>query len=208
MATENAAFYGTQYYEEIAAARAKIEHDIEAYHGSIPDDDFKPIIYHTSRIKSPNSLKAKLRKRGLEETYEAAVNGGVDDIIGFRIVCAFTDDVFAVKEFFASHGDYEIVNVSNYIQEPKESGYRSLHLAIKIIDGAGFPMAKGMIAEIQIRTIAQDTWANVEHKLKYKKELGADGELFAKELKRCAEKTAALDFELSAIRDAIYDGIS
>lgn len=200
--TKNGEFYGLHYYEEILVAKEQFEKDLNEYLQTIDDtDDLKPVVYVTSRIKDPDSLKEKLRVRGLEETYEAAMEGGIHDIIGFRIICAFTDDVYNVFHYFEQRSKYSVELVKDYIKEPKENGYRSLHviLTITLDNGIHIPL------ELQIRTIAQDAWATLEHKLKYKKELGTNTTLLEKELKRCATLAATLDCDMSAMKDMLRE---
>jgi putative GTP pyrophosphokinase len=116
--TDNGEFYGVHYYEELTDACDKVDADIHAYMEKTgKNDDLKPIVYCTHRIKSPSSLRQKLAKRGLPQTYESALENGIHDIVGFRIVCAFQEDVYATKAtLFDDNPDYEIVNVKDYVK--------------------------------------------------------------------------------------------
>lgn len=191
-------FYGTHYADLIAAQHA-LDTCVERYmkeHEA--DDDLKPVVYHTSRIKSPESLCAKLRGMGLEETAEAALANEVHDIVGERVICAFSDDVYRVAEWFDAQEDYAIERRKDYISCPKPSGYRSLHLILRV--GRG-PFAGGL-EEVQLRTISMDFWSTLEHKIKYKKQVG-NPDLMRDELKRCADEIASIDLSMTAIRDMI-----
>lgn len=191
-------FYGT-HYEDLVAARRALDACVERFvaeHES--DDDLKPVVYHTSRIKSPESLCAKLRGMGLEESVESALEHEIHDIVGERVVCAFSDDVYRVAEWFDAQDGYEVVRRKDYISCPKPSGYRSLHLILRVRRGPNV----GNLEEVQLRTISMDFWSTLEHKIKYKKEVG-NAELMRDELKRCADEIASIDLSMTAIRDMI-----
>lgn len=192
-------FYGERYADLVAAQQA-LDACVERFVAEHEtDDDLKPVVYHTSRIKSPESLCGKLRKLGLEETAEAALANEIHDIVGERVVCAFSDDVYHVADWFADQeDDYEIVRRKDYISYPKPSGYRSLHLILRVRRG---PFAGGL-EEVQLRTISMDFWSTLEHKIKYKKEVG-NADLMRDELKRCADEIASIDLSMTAIRDMI-----
>lgn len=198
--TDNGEFYGVHYYEELQSACDKVNGDIQAYvDRTSGNDDLKPVVYYTHRIKSPQSLKAKLAMRGLPQTYESALENGIHDIVGFRIVCAFQEDVYTTEEMFLDNPDYEIVRVKDYIAEPKPNGYRSLHLITRLTNGD----AAGVYVEIQIRTIAMDTWATLEHKLKYKKDIDDGYGSLTAQLRKCADDITSVDCDMSAIRDVV-----
>lgn len=146
------------------------------------------------RIKKPDSVIAKLQKKGKEETVAEAFNN-LNDIIGLRTVVRFTDDVYKVLDYIFDK--YEVLNIKDYIKSPKENGYRSLHVIVKIVY-CDFSLP----VEIQIRTISQDAWASLEHKMKYKKKV-AHVKLISSELKRCADEMASIDLSMQAIKDMI-----
>ncbi len=139
------------------------------------------IQYTTSRIKSPESV---LKKIG--NNYSLLY-----DIIGVRIICSFVDEMYQVKDWIIS--SFEVVEVRDYLRHPKPSGYRSLHVIINV---------DGCLVEIQVRTIALDFWANLEHQIHYKKDI-EDEELIRSELKRCADEIASLDLSFQTIKDRI-----
>ena len=122
----------------------------------------------------------------------------VYDAIGIRIVCGFAEDVYQTMNWLKDRPKLCIIRGKDYIVTPKPNGYRSYHLQVRIKDGCG----QGMPAEIQVRTIAMDFWATLEHQLKYKKDLTYE-KLIPNELKRCADKIAAVDLSMQTIWDII-----
>ncbi|MCM1325896.1 MAG: hypothetical protein NC094_06305 [Bacteroidales bacterium] len=150
-----------------------------------------------SRIKSADSMMRKLENRGFKVSRTAALKD-VYDAVGIRIICNFFDDVYKVAEWLETNEAIQILQKKDYIAFPKPNGYRSLHLCLKIRQGS----AAGVQAEIQIRTMAIDFWATLEHQLKYKKEI-AHEDLIRKELKRCADEIAATDISMQTIRDML-----
>jgi putative GTP pyrophosphokinase len=131
------------------------------------------------------------------------------DVAGVRVICSFIDDIYKIEECFVSQEDVTLITRKDYIQNPKPSGYRSLHLIVKtpIYTENG---KKDMHVEVQMRTIAMDFWASLEHKLRYKKNLNPDtAEELAKELEACAQESAKLDEKMLRIRNRIAeDGAS
>ncbi|PWM44185.1 MAG: GTP pyrophosphokinase [Clostridiales bacterium] len=159
-----------------------------------------PIEYCKARIKEPESVCRKLEKYELPKTAEAAFER-VYDAAGVRVICTFIDDVYTVVEMLRKHDDIEIIREKDYIKNPKENGYRSYHIIVKL----PVRLADGIhrvFAEIQIRTIAMDCWAALEHRLKYKKEI-KNQEIIVSELKRCASEIASTDMTLQTIRELI-----
>lgn len=156
-----------------------------------------PIHHIESRVKSPESIMAKLLKKGLPLTLESAMQN-VNDIAGVRVVCSYIDDVYRVAEMVERQQDLEIVKRQDYIKTPNYNGYRSLHLDLRV------PVylsnrTEQVLAEVQIRTIAMDFWASLEHQLKYKKEIANASEISA-ELKACADQITCLDVRMQSIR--------
>lgn len=160
---------------------------------------YNPIEYIKSRIKTPNSIAKKLSRHGLENTMENMVEH-INDIAGVRIVCSFTSDIYRLAEMIGKQKEFTILYIKDYMKHPKESGYRSYHMLITvpIQTTNGINPTK---VEIQIRTIAMDFWASLEHKLKYKKNL--EIKELTEELKECAEESAVLDVKMDRIRKKI-----
>ena len=159
-----------------------------------------PIHSIESRLKSADSIVEKLRRKGVEPTLEAAEEN-LTDIAGVRVVCNFVDDIYRVAELLVRQRDVELVETADYIKNPKPSGYRSLHLIIRI---PVFLSSHTEIVpvEVQIRTLAMDFWATLEHQLRYKSDQETTRAL-RKRLLRCAEISAALDEEMQQINREI-----
>ena len=153
-----------------------------------------------SRIKTPKSITEKLKRKG----YEISVKGieeNLADVAGIRVICSFPDDIYATAKMLTDQDDIRVLEVKDYIINPKPNGYRSLHLILEV------PIflsneKKNMKVEVQFRTIAMDFWASLEHKLKYKKNI-ENAEEISKELQRCAEASSQLDLRMQALRDRI-----
>ncbi len=148
------------------------------------------------RIKSEESTKIKLEKLGFDKTLESALTN-LTDIVGVRIICRFLSDVYLSAAIIESHLQLSHVISKDYIKHPKENGYRSYHIIVKTeIDGDLIPI------EIQIRTISQDSWASLEHKMKYKKQITNSG-MIKSELKRLADEMASSDVCMQTLRELI-----
>lgn len=161
-----------------------------------------PIHHIESRVKSPESIAAKLLKKGLPLTLESAMQN-VNDIAGVRVVCSYIDDVYRVAEMVERQQDLEIVKRQDYIKTPNYNGYRSLHLDLRVPVYLS-DRTEQVLAEVQIRTIAMDFWASLEHKLQYKKNIPESQAKFLKdELYDCAQQSAALDKRMQNIRNII-----
>lgn len=164
-----------------------------------------PIHHIDGRVKSQSSIVAKLVKKGLPVSIESA-RENVNDIAGVRVVCSYIDDVYRVAEMFERQTDVEIVKKQDYIKTPNYNGYRSLHLDIKV------PVylsnrTEYVGAEIQIRTIAMDFWASLEHKIYYKFE-GNAPEYISKDLQECAKMVSELDDKMLSLNEAIQECIA
>ena len=159
-----------------------------------------PIESISSRVKRPLSIVGKLRRRGLPLTVET-IEQNLDDVAGVRVICSFIDDIYAVAEMFARQDDVTVLEVKDYIRKPKQNGYRSYHMIVQIpvffSDGK-----RPMRVEIQLRTVAMDFWASLEHQMKYKKD-SADRPEISAELRSCAETIAATDARMLGIRKRI-----
>lgn len=155
-----------------------------------------PIEHLLGRIKSEESMREKCRRKGLPETPESALEK-IHDAIGLRVVCAFLDDVYTIRDRLLALPRIRLVEEKDYIRHVKPNGYRSFHMII-IVD-------EKIYAEIQLRTISMDTWAALEHHLKYKKEIGRGTALISAELKRCADELASTDSSMQTLRDMIQE---
>ena len=158
----------------------------------------------TARVKSEESALEKCERKGLPQTPHSAMKV-LTDSIGIRIVCSFIDDIYANIEKIRAFPDCRIIEEKDYILHAKPNGYRSYHIILEYT--APFADADGndpgtFYIEIQLRTIAMDSWAALEHKLKYKKHI-ANQELIVAELKRCADELASCDLSMTTIRDLI-----
>ena len=169
---------------EIHLARRKIE----------DRDGMDPVEHVISRIKSEESMREKCRRKGLPETSESALHK-IYDAVGIRVVCAFVTDVYLIRDHLVNLPDCQVVEEKDYIKNAKKNGYRSYHLILKVF-GTSY-------AEIQLRTISQDTWAALEHHMHYKKKKTAEDELITAELKRCADELASTDLSMQTLRDLI-----
>ncbi len=154
-----------------------------------------PVEHCSSRIKSEESMREKCRRRGLPETTESALTK-ITDAIGIRVVCAFLDDVYAIRDYLVRLPSCQVIEEKDYIRHAKPNGYRSYHLILRVHDE--------FYAEIQLRTISMDTWAALEHHLKYKKQVNGNTDLIVRELKRCADELASTDASMQTIRDMMY----
>ncbi|MDY3042452.1 GTP pyrophosphokinase family protein [Streptococcus pluranimalium] len=165
---------------------------------------FKLYEHFTARVKSEDSMFEKLSRKGYEiDTYSALKR--VKDSIGLRIVCGFVDDIYKTVDFLRQMPDVTIVTEKDYIQEAKPNGYRSYHLILEI--ETMFPDCLGnengkYFVEIQLRTIAMDSWASLEHQMKYKHDI-TNAEMITRELKRCADELASCDLSMQTIRNLI-----
>jgi len=164
--------------------------------------DRNPIESIKSRLKSYESIIKKLKDRDLPFSLEA-IQENIRDVAGVRVICSFPEDIYMLAECLLSQDDVKLIERKDYIKNPKKSGYRSLHLIIEV------PIflrneKKSMKVEVQLRTIAMDFWASLEHKLRYKKNIDPkENEMLGKELLECSEISAALDKRMEEIRDRI-----
>lgn len=155
-----------------------------------------PIEHLLGRIKSEESMREKCRRKGLPETPESALTR-IFDAIGIRIVCTFIDDIYTIRDRLIALPHICLIEEKDYIRQVKPNGYRSLHLILQI--------SGKYYAEVQLRTISMDTWAAMEHHLKYKKDLNGNTDLIIRELKRCADELASTDASMQTLRDMIQD---
>ena len=162
-----------------------------------------PIEFIKTRLKKPISILKKMESRGLEVSLESMMEN-LNDVAGIRVICYFIDDIYDVARWLSRQDDITVLQVKDYIRNPKSNGYRSLHLIIEI--PVFFSEEKRrMKVEVQIRTIAMDFWASLEHQLRYKKDLEhvENAELISEELKQCADTIAQTDERMQSIREKI-----
>lgn len=153
------------------------------------------------RLKSPVSILEKLERKGFPVSVDS-IEKNITDVAGIRVTCSFPSDIYQIAIKLACQDDIRVIESKDYIKNPKENGYRSLHLILEI------PIflsneKKYMKVEVQFRTIAMDFWASLEHKVRYKKKLAAGAEEIAAELKECADMIEAIDMRMQDIRDRI-----
>lgn len=165
---------------------------------------YNPIEHIETRLKSPGSIVKKLKKNGHESSIENMVRY-VNDIAGVRLICSFTSDIYQLAKMIASQSDLEILEIKDYIKNPKESGYKSYHMIVTVPIFLSDHIVKTK-AEIQIRTIAMDFWATLEHKIYYKFEGNAPAYI-SKQLRECAKMVASLDDRMLQLNDAIQECI-
>ena len=193
------AFYGAAYPKLCAAEQQLVELIGRCPVARDSEGREAAVLYCKSRIKSPESMLDKLEKNGLPPTSCAALQY-MHDAVGVRAVCAFTDDVYRVASWLSAQPEIRKTAVKDYIATPKPNGYRSYHLILALTDGAG----AGMTAEVQLRTIAADFWAALEHQMKYKHTVQHE-QLIRDELKRCADEIASVDLSMQTIRELLSE---
>ena len=159
-----------------------------------------PIEYLKSRVKSLESIVKKLHKKGYTLSVENAMKE-LNDIAGIRVICSFIDDIYSVADMLKNQDDITVILEKDYIQHPKPNGYRSYHMVLEV--PVFFSQRKQNVkVEVQIRTIAMDFWASLEHKLYYK-ETDITSEEISQRLKKCADIIADTDIEMQSIRSVV-----
>ncbi len=163
--------------------------------------DRNPINSIKTRLKSMSSMREKLERRGIAYSV-SAIEENLNDVAGVRVICPFTDDVYKLADSLLKQDDIELVEMKDYIANPKLNGYRSLHLIVTV------PIflekeKRLMKVEIQLRTIAMDSWASLEHQLRYKKDYDFDDNM-ADELLKCAELSSELDSRMDSLRASVH----
>ena len=162
--------------------------------------DRNPISSIKTRLKTPVSIREKLTRRGINVTVEN-IEACLNDVAGVRVVCSFPQDVQTLAKALLKQDDVELIERKDYILNPKKNGYRSLHLIVAVPIYLAHEKRK-MRVEIQLRTIAMDFWASLEHQLRYKKDVEFTDEM-AKELTFCAELSAELDRRMDNLREQV-----
>lgn len=168
------------------------------------EKEHNPIESIKTRIKSPESIAYKMRSHGLKPDIKV-LEENIFDIAGVRVICSFPEDIYFLEDCLLKQDDIKLIERKDYIKEPKESGYRSLHLIVEVpifLKNEKRPMK----VEVQLRTIAMDFWASLEHKMRYKKNINKEvlSELSGM-LLYCADQSAALDLEMQQIRNLIEE---
>ncbi len=187
-----------QYSAAIKEVRTKLEILDDEFHMKF---DHNPIHHMEYRLKSPSSIFEKLRRRNLPMTIEA-IRENLFDVAGVRVICNYKDDIYRIADLLVAQDDIRLLKTKDYIAYPKENGYRSLHLVIEV---PVFLSEERRVTpvEVQIRTIAMDFWASLEHQLKYK----ATGEVpsyVRDELYDCAVAIADIDERMQRIYRKLY----
>ena len=165
-----------------------------------------PIHAITSRLKTPESLYEKLGRKGFPATLEG-IRKNIFDVAGVRVVCNYLEDVYTVENQLLSQRDVKLLQRKDYIENPKESGYRSLHLVVSVpvyLNGVN----REVVVEVQLRTIAMDFWSSLEHALRYKNQWVLDSQSPALNdirgrLRECAERISAIDQDMQHVQDDI-----
>lgn len=157
-----------------------------------------PIGTIKSRIKEPMSIFEKAKRKNYELTFESLRNN-MQDIAGIRVICPFIEDIYCVAEMLTNQDDIRMLKIKDYIQHPKDNGYRSLHIVVEVPIFLS-DRKEYMCVEVQIRTIAMDFWASLEHQIHYKKHAGEEDAAIVAELKECADTIYATDKKMESIR--------
>ena len=166
--------------------------------------DRNPIESIKTRLKTMESISGKMKRKKLPFTMEA-LEKNIFDVAGVRVVCSFPEDIYMLADCLLKQDDITLIERKDYIKNPKDSGYRSLHLIVEV------PIfleneKRFMKVEVQLRTIAMDFWASLEHKMRYKKDIDPDiAEGLAKEMLECAQISAALDKRMEAVRNRLEE---
>lgn len=159
-----------------------------------------PITSISSRLKSSSSIMNKLARKNLNFTLENVENN-LYDVAGIRVVCSYVDDIYVLAQALTKQDDITVVKEKDYIKHPKPNGYRSYHMIVTVPVFFS-DQTKNMAVEVQIRTIAMDFWASLEHQLKYKQEVPNQKEIVAK-LTECAHQIASIDKQMWQVRQQI-----
>lgn len=187
--------YGNHYYK-LLTFKGTLEEEISRLEQTLEAFYQTNMIDHVMcRLKSEESVMEKCEKKGIEANPDVIVKS-IHDLIGIRIICTFIDDIFKVRDAIREFNDISIIEEKDYVSNAKPNGYRSYHMIVQ--------NEEGYYAEIQIRTISMDTWAALEHDIKYKKDINVNKELITAELKRCADELASTDISMQTIRNMIY----
>jgi putative GTP pyrophosphokinase len=163
---------------------------------------YNPIEHIKSRIKSSESIVKKLKKNGYESTIENMVKY-VNDIAGIRVICSFTSDIYRIAEMISNQSDIQVIAIKDYIKNPKPSGYKSYHMLVTVPIYLSDRIVHAKV-EIQIRTVAMDFWASLEHKINYKFEANVP-EHIKEELVKCSMMVSDLDDRMLLLNEEIQN---
>lgn len=166
------------------------------------NSDQNPILSIESRIKKPISILEKMKRKNIEISVQV-IEENICDIAGIRVICCFPKDIYTLAEKICEQDDIRLIERKDYIKNPKPNGYRSLHLILEV---PVFFMneKKPMKVEVQMRTIAMDFWASIEHKLYYKKQTDGFPDSVSEDLGICAEQLHTIDMKMQEISERIY----
>ena len=202
MERQDLIFYG-EYAPKLEEIKGLLLTEIQSMLDTLGSDCEAAVAEHIKcRIKGADSRKEKLRRYGLEETAESGLKN-LSDLIGVRVITHFVGDIYTVLDLIEQNPNWRVKQIKDYIANMKPNGYRSLHVILSLPFGVGG--IDTIDVEIQLRTIAMDCWASLEHQLKYKKKI-RNAALIADELKRCADEMASTDLTMQTIRDLIQRG--
>ena len=163
-------------------------------------NNYNPIEHVKSRLKTPESIVKKLKRYGYETSIENMVRY-INDIAGVRLICSFTSDIYRLAEMIGNQSDLKVLSIKDYIRNPKESGYKSYHMLVSVPIFLSDSVVDTKV-EIQIRTIAMDFWASLEHKIYYKFE-GNAPDYISRDLRECAKMVSELDEKMLSLNEAI-----
>lgn len=161
---------------------------------------YNPIEHIKTRIKTPESIVKKLKRYGHETSVENMVKY-INDIAGVRLICSFTSDIYRLASMIGNQSDLKVLSIKDYIKNPKDSGYKSFHMLVSVPVFLSDSVVQTKV-EIQIRTIAMDFWASLEHKIYYKFE-GHAPAYISEDLKSCADMVSQLDERMLSLNEAI-----
>ncbi|WP_169084917.1 GTP pyrophosphokinase family protein [Paenibacillus sp. PL91] len=161
---------------------------------------YNPIEHTSSRLKSPKSILEKLYRKQSELTF-SSIRSNIKDIAGLRITCSFISDIYRISDMLKNQSDLNILEIKDYIKKPKPNGYQSLHMIIEVPVFIS-DRVQNICVEVQIRTIAMDFWASLEHKIYYKYHQSIPPQLL-EELKEAAESASALDQKMERLHNEI-----
>lgn len=188
------------YYE---CAILEVKTKLDVLNNEFKANEFRnPIETIKTRVKSPASIIEKIQRKGYDMSVDS-VEKNLDDVAGVRVICTFVDDIYKVADMLTNQDDIKVLSRKDYIKNPKKNGYRSLHLVVEI------PIflsnnKKFMRVEVQIRTIAMDFWASLEHEIHYKKFSNSNAEA-VKELADCADVIYETDIRMMSVRKKLLD---
>jgi len=198
---------GASSYEEVmliyGAALKQIQTKLEILNDEFQHvHNYNPIEHIKARVKTPESIVKKLRRHGYESTLTNMVKY-CNDIAGVRVICDFTSDIYKIADMISNQSDIKVLAIKDYLATPKQSGYKSYHMIVTVPVYLSDRIIDTKV-EIQIRTIAMDFWASLEHKIQYKF-VGAVPERIAGELLECANMVSDLDEKMLQLNTEIQE---